>query len=241
MNWRFWTKKGKSGCQVDIVQLREQLTQIGEHVHKVARIQYKTGQDVQNKLERLSMGMDALQQWQDAHDVDRARLNMLESQIEHIAASLIHWLDDIDSVSSRLQGEGQDTWRQLLHQWTGEILAALAENGIRELDALGRSFDPRWAEAISTEARPPELVYTSDGGKVRSLVPYQVMEVVKRGFINSDGRLLRKAQVITLREGTAGDYSVTPGSADHPLSCINRRAGKCHCGRRCACSSRCYA
>lgn len=227
MNWRFWTKR-KADVQADIVQLREQLTligeyiarinervaengaqlaDIGEHVHKVARIQYKTGQDVQSKLERLSMGMDALQQWQAANDVDRARLNMLESQIEHIAASLIHWLDDIDSVSFRLQGEEQDNWRQLLQQWSVQILAVLAESGILEIDALGRSFDPRCAEAISTEARPPEVVYTSDGGKVRSLVPYQVMEVVRRGFMHSDGRLLRKAQVITLREEYPNEQS----------------------------------
>jgi len=31
-------------------------------------------------------------------------------------------------------------------------------------------------------------------------LPYEVAEVVKRGFIDNDGRLLRKAQVITYEE-----------------------------------------
>ncbi|MDA8212576.1 MAG: hypothetical protein M0021_11970, partial [Clostridia bacterium] len=138
MNWKFWTKGEKADDQAVIKQLYEQVNRIGEcliqvsaqvtgnstqlneiggQVNKVARIQYKTGQDMQNKLERLSSGMDDLQHWQAAHDVNVARLNTLEQQIENIAESLIHWLDDIDLVCSRLQGEEQEMWRQLLQQW----------------------------------------------------------------------------------------------------------------------------
>ena len=221
MNWKFWTKGEKADDQAVIKQLYEQVNRIGEcliqvsaqvtgnstqlneiggQVNKVARIQYKTGQDMQNKLERLSSGMDDLQHWQAAHDVNVARLNILEQQIENIAESLIHWLDDIDLVCSRLQGEEQEMWRQLLQQWARQILGLLTEAGIRELDVIGRSFDPRWAESISTAARNPAMVSSSDCEEANPFVPYQVVEVIKRGFALSDGRLLRKAQVITLQE-----------------------------------------
>ena len=33
-----------------------------------------------------------------------------------------------------------------------------------------------------------------------AVVPYEVAEVVKRGFVNSEGQVLRKAEVITYRE-----------------------------------------
>lgn len=83
MNWKFWVSGKKTGEQAIMEQLREQLSQIGEclvqvstemtgnttqlaeigeQVNKVARIQYKTSQDMQNKLERLNSGMDGLQQ-----------------------------------------------------------------------------------------------------------------------------------------------------------------------------------
>lgn len=177
-----------------------QLAEIGEQVNKVARIQYKTSQEMQNKLERLSSGMDGLQHWQAAHDVDVPRLNTLEQQIENIAVSLIHWLDEIDLVCSRLQGEEQETWRQLLQQWARQILVILTEVGIRELDVLDRSFNPRWAESIGTVARNQAMVCPPEDEQAQPFVPYQVIEVVKRDFALSDGRLLRKAQVITLQE-----------------------------------------
>lgn len=91
--------------------------------------------------------------------------------------------------------------RPLLEQWAGQIVIALARAGIHETEHLGRSFDPEWAESIGTAAPVPrEAIAVSGDGQDRSYVPYEVVEVVRRGFVGNDGRLLRKARVITVRE-----------------------------------------
>lgn len=220
MFWKLWMKE-KSYVQTSLEQLREQLSQvidllnhfseemkgnseqvtgIAAQVSKVARLQYKTGQDLLGKLERLNAGVDDLQRRQDVYDVNEASYKTLELQINFLVEVFIHLLDDIDLVSSRLQGEGQEVWRHLLNQWARQILMALKETGIRELDILGHSFNPQLAEAIGAVDCDLADDGASGGENVRPLVPYEVVEVVKRGFAFNDGRLLRKAQVITRKE-----------------------------------------
>lgn len=72
MNWNFWTQLRKPAVD-DLLkqlneQLSEQLNQIGDQVNKLARIQYKTGQELQSKMERLNTGLEALEQRQTLYD-----------------------------------------------------------------------------------------------------------------------------------------------------------------------------
>ncbi len=205
MNLKFWMKRPKTDeFAGNTDQLREQLSQLGEQsaeigvqMNKLVRIQYKTGQEILAKIDRITAGMDAVQRWQTDQEVNVARLNEMERQIDFLTGILVRWLDDIDYVCAGLQGEDQGRWRQLLEQWGGQLLTALAEVGVREMDLLGRTFNPQWAESIGTVARDPSGV---DGEITRLLVPYEVVSVIKRGFVYSDGRLLRKAQVISIQE-----------------------------------------
>jgi len=221
MNFKFWEKKGKIEEIADATdQLRQQLTKIGEQVtgitaqvagngeqavevgvqvNKLARIQYKTGQEMLGKLDRLAAGMETVQCWQADHAVDVARLNAVEQQNRYLTEVLIRWLDDIDFACAGLRGQDQERWGQLLEQWGNQLLAALAEIGVHEINLLGRTFNPQWAESISTVARG------ASAGDREILVPYEVAEVIKRGFVHSDGRLLRKGQVITIREDCTSD------------------------------------
>ncbi|MFZ5651840.1 MAG: nucleotide exchange factor GrpE [Bacillota bacterium] len=215
----FWGKKGKIeeiaggldhmgkqltciGEQVariagQLAGVGEQSAEIGSQVNKLARIQYKTGQEIMGKLDRLAAGMDLVQRWQSDHDAGASRLNVMEHQIEYLTGVIIGQLDDIDFVCAGLQGEGRENWRKLLRPWGDRLLAALAEVGVYEVDVIGRTFDPQLAESIGAVARDS----SAGGGETSGpRVPYEVVEVVKRGFVLSDGRLLRKAQVITVRE-----------------------------------------
>ncbi|MEW6696474.1 MAG: nucleotide exchange factor GrpE [Bacillota bacterium] len=214
MNWKFWAKEKKGKNESALEQLCEQITrlstqvsgcseqvaEVGAQVQKVARLQYKTGQSLQGKLEELAAAVENLQNWQAAHDADAARSDRQEQQINHLTQSIIDWLDDIDLVCARLQGEGQELWRQLMEQWAGQLVTALQEMGIRELDLLGRSFDPKWADAIGTVHRGSVAAEIRDGGNSRAGVQYEVAEIAKRGFVYNSGQLLRKAQVITYEE-----------------------------------------
>jgi molecular chaperone GrpE (heat shock protein) len=183
--------------------LSGQVAEIGVHVNRATRMQYKTGQDTQEKLEQLSASLDAVRQWQTAHDVDATRLDDLERQNSCLTGALMRWLDDIDHVRLRLQGEEREMWQQLLERWAGQLLQALDETGVYELDLLGASFDPQWAESIGAVGRGQLAPDPSGSGNARPHVPYEVVEVARRGFTFRDGRLLRKAQVITIREETS--------------------------------------
>ncbi|MHB1127349.1 MAG: nucleotide exchange factor GrpE [Bacillota bacterium] len=189
--------KGIAVLREEISGSHEQLAEIEALLNKLARVQYKTSQDSQGKLDRLITNTEAVQQWQAAHEIDQGRLVSLEQQVDYLVQTLIAWLDDIDLVLSRLQGEAQ-SWATLLKQWAVQLVRALAETGIRELDLLGHSFQPQWAESIGTDAR--SSLPAAEDGRTREYVSYEVLQVIKRGFATEDGRLLRKAQVITLKE-----------------------------------------
>ncbi|OAT82353.1 nucleotide exchange factor GrpE [Desulfotomaculum copahuensis] len=213
MGWKFW---GKNKKPIDVLaailpeQLQrmdktlnalhdratrnnDQLSEVAAQMNKIARMLYKTGQETHTGIKQLNTGLEALQQWQATHDIDAAGFSLLKHQVEHLVAMLIRWLDDIDMIRNRLETDGQNHWRHLLEQWTEQILAALAETGIQEINILGSSFNPQLAEAIGAVEMPPD-----EGQDVYP--PYAVVEVVRRGYITSEGRLLRKAQVITIKE-----------------------------------------
>lgn len=162
---------------------------LGEQIGKLARIHYKSNQDVNHKLEQLQKLTTSIAAWQQSESADKQKLALT---LQRTAENTIAWLDDMDAVCSRLQGTEHEAWRHLLTTWSEQLLSTLALANIHELKLLGASFDPQWCEAIGTLPRP-------DGSETAT-VPYQIVEVVKRGFIDGNGKLLRKAQVITLEE-----------------------------------------
>jgi molecular chaperone GrpE (heat shock protein) len=163
--------------------LSQQISDLSEQITKLTRMQYKTTQQLQGQLEGIRSQIDNIQQAQAEGDA-----NPFYTLIE----KNIRWLDDIDQLCIRLEGKETDMWQQTLRAWAEQLLSALAENGIHEIHVLGKPFQPQLAEAIGTVPLPDE------SGKEATHVPYQVMEVVRRGFAYQDGRILRKAQVITL-------------------------------------------
>lgn len=217
MKWKFWTSKKSTiltQVQEHLVQISqhlilldqqvtsnsEQITEIGDLVRKLSRLQYKTGQDVQGKLEGLTTGLNVVQQGQIAYALDASRLDALEQQKAQVTKILLVWLDDLDFLTPRLKDNGQELWQQLLEQWTSQIFQALHILGISEIEMLGTSFNPKIAESIGTVVRPSVVASGPDEKSISPSQPYEVAEVIKRGFISGDGKLLRKAQVITYED-----------------------------------------
>ncbi|MFZ3101861.1 MAG: nucleotide exchange factor GrpE [Desulfitobacteriaceae bacterium] len=216
MRWKLWTSKNnKTLAQVQellmpinqhltflnqqVTGSLEQMTEIGDQVRKFSRLQYKSGQEVQGKFEGLNTRLEAMQQWQDAYTIDKAQLDTLEVQIGQVSEILLVWLDDLDLLATSLREQGQEDWLKLLGTWTNQVLQALQINGIGEMQLVGTSFNPTVAEAIGTVVRQSNRTDAMEEG-VRFFLPYEIAEVVRRGFIYQDGRLLRKAQVITYQE-----------------------------------------
>lgn len=163
---------------------------LGEQISKLARMHYKSNQDVNHKLEQLQKLTTSITAWQQSESTDKQKLALT---LQRTAENSIAWLDDMDAVCSRLQGTEHEAWRHLLTTWSEQLLNTLALANIHELKLLGASFDPQLSEAIGTRPR-------TGGSEAASTTPYQIVEVVKRGFIDGNGKLLRKAQVITLEE-----------------------------------------
>lgn len=152
----------------------KRLDELEQQIQKATRLQYKTGKNLDDKLDRLS---SAIKEQQEANNYHNA---------ERIVKNLIGQIDDMDIVLGNLQ-EG-DQWEELIKRWIDTTLSTLRELGVQDTVHLGEQFDPRLAEAIET-------VPTSE-----YLQPLQIARVYKRTFINEKGIIIRKGQVATVKE-----------------------------------------
>jgi len=201
MNWLFWKKDRHD----DLAAMKEEIAKIREaaveglprwdelngQLTKIMRLQYKAGQETQVKLEQLSNGMTKVQEWQSEYGVKTERLHALTQQREYLLEVLLLQLDEIDMACAGINDKEDNTWQPLFTQWAQRIITALSEMGIYEVDLVGKTFDPQIAEGVDSMPRMPGM---------KNSVPYEVAEVVKRGFVTIDGQVLRKAEVITFQE-----------------------------------------
>jgi GrpE. len=197
--WLFG-KKDKENTVENVMQeyftlhtekLHAELEELRQQLSKMVRLQYKSGQETQSTLEQLGEELKRFEQQRLDDKVALETLSDLVRQRESLVGALIRQLDDIDMVCDGRKEGTEDQWSPLLRHWSKRILRELGELDIREIDVLGKTFAPQTADCIGTIARvlPSEID-----------IPYEVASVVKRGFVDNDGVLLRKAQVITYQE-----------------------------------------
>lgn len=211
--WNLWRKRQNEQRSAEleaIERLERQVDErfgafgemMAEQLGKLSRVQYKSGQETLAKMDRLAGGIDGLANRLTEREEERARLDNLVREKEAGVQELIRLLDDFDLARTRLQGTEMDAWSNVIRQWSDRVLALLAGMEVHELRVLGRSFDPSVAEAVATTTREEHRVAeVADGlDQIGDTVPYEVVTVERRGFVTGDGRLLRKAQVITISE-----------------------------------------
>ncbi|HEY3424275.1 MAG TPA: nucleotide exchange factor GrpE [Negativicutes bacterium] len=212
MNWLFWKNDKQNALAYTMSQLTGQLLAINANIAEVSersadslqqqqelngqlaklmRMQYKSGHETQVKLEQLQQEVTKMQQWQTKYDSETENGDTLRRQQEHLLTVLFCQLDELDTARSGLNDKENISWQSLLSQWAQKIVASLAQIGIYELDIMGKTFEPQIAEGVGTIPRMPG----TDAN-----IPYEVAEIVSRGFVNSEGYLLRKARVITYME-----------------------------------------
>ncbi|WP_047154732.1 nucleotide exchange factor GrpE [Aneurinibacillus tyrosinisolvens] len=175
-----------TNTSTSVNELSQQVQEIREQITKLTRMQYKATQTVQEQLEQMAANVETVRQIQAGAQAQ---------QVHALLEQNIRWLDDIDQLCAHLQGEQENKWGPTLRVWAEKLLSVLAENGIYEIEVRGKAFNPQFAESLGTRAL--EEIDVSE----TSPVPYQVTEVIRRGFADRDGRVLRKAQVITLASG----------------------------------------
>lgn len=180
MNWRFF-KKQEDPLAEELHHLKLQLTSMADKIvdvdqqlQKLTRLQYKTGKSLEEELKSVT-----------DHFQNQTEKNASPSS-ERVIASLMQQLDDMDMIYAGLSIESQ--WRNPLTKWTTSTLNTLSDLGIDEYVYQGKIFDSRFTEAVKT-------VPLQEGFQ-----PHEIIEVYKRGFVDSSGNVIRKGQVITVKE-----------------------------------------
>ena len=91
-------------------------------------------------------------------------------------------LSPIDNLTRALQHSEEEIPRSLTELVLKEILQALSNNNVEEIDPLGDKFDPNFHEALSIK-------------EDKSKQPEEILEVVQKGYKIQE-RVLRPALVI---------------------------------------------
>ena len=194
MNLRFWSKKKKESeisetelLQQQVNELQEHVLKMSEQLTKLSRHQVKTSKNMGEKVDYFQTVMSK----QTERDELLNKNQQYEKQQTLLTETLIGMLDEMDHVSSGIK-ERDRVWYDMLDQWTRNLVSELKKVGIQELDVYGKGFNPQLAESMKTVSKeeldiPPSFAY-------------QVVEVLKRGFVDNHGKLIRKAQVITVEE-----------------------------------------
>ncbi|MCR6544233.1 nucleotide exchange factor GrpE [Dehalobacterium formicoaceticum] len=222
MGWRFWENKKKVDEEHTLVSLKEEISQIirksdkveedlkkienkidnkleginhqlennEEAIQKSLRLEYKSSQEILKKLnqvnERITESIDYCEKYL---EFEREKDSFFKER-NFILERIIQWLDDIDLICEKIDGHEQEYWLQVLKSWQKQIVESLKMLSIYEIDILGKTFNHEVAESVGTKKREINKDY----------LPYEVVNVLQRGFILQDGTLLRKAKVITIEE-----------------------------------------
>ncbi|KAF5080008.1 hypothetical protein DSECCO2_123780 [anaerobic digester metagenome] len=172
-------------------QLEMQIKENAEMINRLSRLQYKMGQELINKVTPIYENLGEVTEFcQKGQAV--TELAIRENSNRMLVSTLIDSIDTIDGVMQNACGDIPDEWRTFLKTIQISELDGLARVGIRELELLGSSFNPIFAEAVEVRAID-QLT-----GQNKAMRPYEVIEVLRRGFIDGEGKVVRKAQVITL-------------------------------------------
>src|SRR5690625_447770 len=184
MNWKFWNREKKkkealqwSGLQEEMTNLRSDVETLGSQIKKMTRIQMKSTKNTEEKIDNLE-SMITMQ------DRQQGRQQVFVEEI-------IRLLDEFDHVLSGIK-ESEHVWRDLLEQWSATLIQSLEKTGVYELEVIGETFNPEVEEAIQTVG--------TDTLPFPPNVPYQVVTIINRGYVSKNGKLIRKAKVVTVRE-----------------------------------------
>lgn len=188
-----------ASIQYALTNLSEQLSadadkrqDISDQLAKLARLQYKSSQEITGRLTEIDQRLAALAAVQAETMAREETLAAFERQRQYLLDTLLQQLDELDRACAGLSGETGAAWRELLTTWAERLVAALAAVGLYELNVTGQTFDPTVAIAIGSIRRQQPT---------QNAVPYEVAAVVRRGFVDAGGRVVRKAEVITYQEG----------------------------------------
>jgi molecular chaperone GrpE len=122
----------------------------------------------------------------------REKQDAIKFANENLLQKLIPILDNFDmalSAAQNTQTDGSESLQTGINMIYQQLKSVLAENGVEEVDAMGKPFDPNLHEAVSQK----ETDEAPEG---------QVVQQLRKGYKLKE-RLLRPASVIVAKQPAA--------------------------------------
>lgn len=116
---------------------------------------------------------------------DREKENLLKFGNEKLLSSLIGVVDNFDLTVAALKNDNDDKVQNIvkgIEMIRTQLLDSLKQNGLTQVEALGKTFDPNFHEAVAQAPAP---------GKEDQ----EIVTEYQRGYI-LNGRLLRASKVV---------------------------------------------
>lgn len=116
---------------------------------------------------------------------EREKENLLKYGNEKVLSSLLTVIDNFDLTVNSLKSDNDDKVQNIvrgIEMIRTQFIDTLKNNGLTEVESLGKQFDPNFHEAVAQAPAP---------GKENN----EVITEYQRGFV-LNGRLLRAAKVV---------------------------------------------
>ncbi len=119
---------------------------------------------------------------------DRERQNFIKFGNEKIVKSLLDVLDNLDRTLGAVTADSDEKVRNIcqgVEMVRKQFFDVLSDNGVKEVEAEGQTFDPNFHEALTQQA-------------VEGKKENEIINVFQKGYI-LNGRLVRAAKVIVAK------------------------------------------
>ena len=136
---------------------------------------------------------------------DTERADLVKYRSESLLSRLLPILDELAlALDQPADGPSSDSWLEGFHLINRKLNALLELEGVEQIDALGKQFDPAEHEALAQQQSSDK----QDG---------EVLMVVRNGY-KLHNRLLRPAQVIVAVNDTPPQPESEPAPASNNQS-----------------------
>ena len=125
---------------------------------------------------------------------EREKENLLKYGNEKVLSSLVTVVDNFDLTVNAIKGDNDDKVQNIvkgIDMIRSQFLEVLKQNGLTQVESIGKIFDPNFHEAVAQSPAP---------GKEDQ----EIINEYQRGYL-LNGRLLRAPKVVVANNGSVNN------------------------------------
>ncbi len=158
-------KKGFFTKKSEVEELKTRISELEGENQKLKNEYMKAYADTENTRRRLQQEFEQSKKY----------------RIQSFALDILPVLDNLERALAQPATPETESYRKGIEMIYQQLVHALTKEGVAEIEAEGKEFDPNFHQALMTE-------------KVEGVEPNQVTEVLQKGYVLKD-RILRAAMV----------------------------------------------